>query len=98
MVAAGLLTLTFSNHYLYHNYYVDISTDRMSCTNDLRQCVIDSNRDDLLSNGTALDGGCGACGGCGGCGGCSTAKASGGGAAGCTGAGGGCGGRCGGGG
>lgn len=96
MVAAGLLTLTPSNHYLYHNDNTDTSTDRKCCTFDLRQCVIDSNTDYLLSNGTALEGGCGACGGCGGCGGYSAAQASGGGAAGCAGAGGGCGGGCGG--
>lgn len=98
MVAAGLLTLTPSNHYLYHNYNADISTDRRCCTFDLRHCVINSNGDDLLSNGTELDGGCGACGGCGGCGGCSSAAvASAGGAAGCAGVGGGCAGGCGGG-
>lgn len=96
MVAAGLLTLTPSNHYLYHNNNADTSTDRKCCTFDLRQCVIDSNTDYLFSNGTALKCGCGACGGCGGCGGYSAAQASGGGAAGCAGAGGGCGGGCGG--
>lgn len=54
MVAAGLLTLTPYNHYLYHNDNADTSTDKKCCTFDLRQCVIDSNTDYLLSNGTAL--------------------------------------------
>lgn len=83
MMAAGLLYLTPSNHYIYHNYGANVSagcaaggivSDSCGVGFDQSQCVINSDGGDFGGGGGGDigggdGGGCGSDGGSGGCGG-----------------------------
>ncbi|XP_062592625.1 uncharacterized protein LOC134254077 [Saccostrea cucullata] len=85
MLAAGLLYLTPSNHYMYHTYGANVCAgcgsggivcDSTGVGFEQGQCVIDSDGGDFSGggdvggDGDVGGGGCDGVGGCGGCGGC----------------------------
>lgn len=98
MMAAGLLYLTPSNHYIYHNYGANVSagcsaggivSDSCGVGFDQSQCVINSDGGDFGGGGGGDIGGGDGGGGCGGCGGCGGGCGGGGGSSGGDGSGGG---------